>query len=79
MAIKTPNDSPGIRLLDLAEHRRWRALLARIEGRKEDETRYDAEAERYDAEALVLLEKEFADDTTIPAPSTNDQTRKDQL
>jgi hypothetical protein len=71
------SDSPGIRLLDRAEHRRWRALLARIEGRQEDEARYDAEAERYDQEALALLEKEFADSTS-PEPPTNNRHERNK-
>jgi hypothetical protein len=58
----------GIRLLDLAERCRWRALLAVIEGRFADEERYTAEADRYDAQAIAILEHVFSLNETIPEP-----------
>ena len=68
------SDDPGIRLLDMAEHRRWRALLARIEGRPEDEARYEAEAAEYDEQALAILEQEFAGNGS-PGNDSESQTR----
>jgi hypothetical protein len=63
-----PRECEGIRLSEKAERCRWRALLAYIEGRQEDEARYTAEAEGYDAQVLAILEREFADNKTIPEP-----------
>jgi hypothetical protein len=50
----------GVRLSEKAERCRWRALLAYTEGRLEDEARYTAEAEGYDAQVLAILERDFA-------------------